>query len=105
MGSEKHTILDTEKITNESKGLLPNLSKGKYIPYSVEQLQELKEKSKFDFAYLIESSNWLKFIYSGDWEHNARLNFIRMFYYKEWKKKKNAAQPKNTDKKGQYKLL
>ena len=105
MENEKDTTLDIEKITKESKGILPNPSKGKYIPYSVAELQELKEKSKFDFAYLIESSDWLKLIYSGDWEHNSRLNFVRMFYYKEWKKNKNANQPINTDKKGQYKLL
>jgi len=35
-------------------------------------------------------------LYSGDWEHNERLNFVRMFYYQEyrgikpdWKKQKD----------------
>lgn len=70
---------------SQSKGILPNQSKGKYIPYSVEQLKEMKEKSKFDLANLIKSEGWLKMLYSGDWEHNQRLNFIRLFYYQEYR--------------------
>lgn len=45
----------------------------------------MKEKSPFDFANLIKSSGWLKMIYTGDWEHNQRLNFVRLFYYQEYR--------------------
>ena len=104
MESEKNTILDIEKITKESKGILPNALKGKYIPYSVQELSALKEKSKFDLSHMIEDNKWLDFIYCGDWEHNNRLQFIRLFYFKEWKQRKqtNEVRP---DKKGQFKLL
>lgn len=104
MESEKNTILDIEKITKESKGILPNASKGKYINHSVEELTALRDKSRFDFAYMIESNKWLDYIYSGDWEHNNRLQFIRLFYYKEWKTKK-AVNSVQADKQGQLKLL
>jgi hypothetical protein len=104
MESEKNTILDIDKITNQSKGILPNASKGKYITYSVDELTALRDKSRFDFAYMIESNKWLDFIYSGDWEHNHRLQFVRLFYYKEWKTKK-ATNSVRADKQGQLKLL
>jgi len=73
----------------------------------VEELTALRDKSRFDFAYLIEIEGWLKFIYSGDWEHNARLNFVRSFYYRDWKlKATNSDKLKDkTYKKGQFKLL
>jgi hypothetical protein len=53
---------------------------------------------------MIESNKWLDFIYSGDWEHNNRLQFVRLFYYKEWKTKK-ATNSVRADKQGQLKLL
>ena len=96
MEKTKDTILVTETSINQSKSSLPNASKGKYIKYTLEELKALKEKSKFDFANLIKSEKWLDLLYSGDWEHNERLNFVRMFYYQEyrgikpdWKKQKD----------------
>lgn len=112
MENQKDTSLLTETTLNQSKGILPNESKGKYIPYSVEELQQMKEKSAFDLAHLIKQENWLKMIYSGDWEHNKRLNFVRMFYYQEfrgikpqWKKDKEAYDKSLTEGQQQLNLL
>jgi hypothetical protein len=90
---------------SESKGILPNQSKGKYIPYSVEQLKEFREKDKFAFVEMIKSNDWLKYIYSGDWEHNARLNYIRMFYYKEYRGIKRKTPPSKQSEQIQLPLL
>ena len=105
MENQSDTILVTETITNQSKGILPNLPKGKYIPYSVDEMSLMVEKSRFDFAVWIEENGWLNYLYSGDWEHNARLQFIRLWYYKDWRKTKITKTKENTHQKGQLKLL
>lgn len=76
-----------------------------YIPYNVNELQALLDKSAFDFAILIEEKKWLNFIYTGDCEHNARLQFVRMWYYSKWRKKQGVNEKTKVDKKGQFKLL
>ena len=82
----------------------------KTIPYSIEELEAMKSKSRFDLAHLIESQKWLDFIYTGDWEHNDKLRFVRMFYFMEWKKPKpkNAIKivgKKQNDDPNQFKLM
>lgn len=76
-----------------------------YIPYSVDKLRELSEKSAFDFAIMIEENKWLNYIYTGDWTHNDRLQFIRIWWYTKWRKTKDVKEKIRTDKKGQLKLL
>lgn len=65
----------------------------------------MRDKSKSDFAALIEKNEWLNLLYSGDWEHNERLQFVRMFYNKEQKVQKVKTSGLKTDKFGQIKLL
>ena len=74
----------TEMSIKESKGILPNEQKGKYIKYSVDELKDLSKKP-LDFATLIKSEGWLKLLYTGDWTHNERLNFVRMWFYREYR--------------------
>jgi hypothetical protein len=65
----------------------------------------MRDKSKSDFAALIEKNEWLNLLYSGDWEHNERLQFVRMFYNKEQRVQKVKTSGLKTDKLGQIKLL
>ena len=84
MARTKDMNLITETNIKESKGILPNEQKGKYIKYSVDELKALSKKP-LDFATLIKSEGWLKLLYTGDWTHNERLNFVRMWFYREYR--------------------
>lgn len=55
-----------------------------YIQYSVDELKEMSKKP-LDFANTIKQNNWLKLLYTGDWVHNERLNFVRMWFYREYR--------------------
>jgi len=97
--------LTTETTTKLSKGTLPNLQKGLYINHSVDELKEMSEKSAFDFANLIKEKKWLKLLYTGDWTHNQRLNFVRIWYYQKYRGiKPDYIKQKEQHEKGQQQL-
>jgi hypothetical protein len=67
-----------------------------------EELIHLRDTCPNDLMNLIISNEWMKGIYTNDWQQNERLQIVRMFFNKRRPATKSEL---IIDKKGQTKLL
>jgi len=77
-------------------------SKISKIEYTAEELREMRDTCPNDLMNLIIKHDWMKGMYTNDWEQNERLQIVRLFFNK---RKPAAKSEVKTDKLGQTKLL
>lgn len=78
------------------------MAKNVRIELTAEELKTIRDNCPNDFMNMIIANEWMKGMYTNDWEQNARLQIVRLFFNK---RKPAAPSEIKTDKLGQTKLL
>lgn len=78
------------------------MAKNVRIELTAEELKTIRDNCPNDFMNMIIANEWMKGMYSNDWEQNERLQIVRLFFNK---RKPAAKSEVKTDKSGQTKLL
>jgi len=78
------------------------MAKNVRIEMTAEELKTIRDNCPNDFMNMIIANEWMKGMYSNDWEQNERLQIVRLFFNK---RKPAAKSEVKADKLGQTKLL
>jgi hypothetical protein len=91
-----------KQVENLENILPKKRSKTYRIEHTAEELIQLRDTCPNDFMNMIIANEWMKGMYTNDWEQNERLQIVRLFFNK---RKPAAKSEVKTDKLGQTKLL
>ena len=75
------------------------------IHLTAEELIHLRDNCPNDLMNLIIKHEWMKLIYDADWEHNERLQIVRLFFNRPANVKKKEQIKTGQTENGQIKLL
>jgi hypothetical protein len=78
------------------------MAKNVRIEMTAEELITIRDNCPNDFMNMIIANEWMKGMYTNDWEQNERLQIVRLFFNK---RKPAAPSEIKADKLGQTKLL
>lgn len=78
------------------------MAKNVRIELTAEELITIRDNCPNDFMNMIIANEWMKGMYTNDWEQNERLQIVRLFFNK---RKPAAKSEVKVDKQGQTKLL